>query len=103
MVVRLQPSLRDQLHSVALDLVRRFAWTGMLQQTLHPPIGPNEQKEMEVGLMALCEGAYEIGATVEEMIGAPEKPGVLLDGLPRRRIWHARDPCMIDAEEGDLA
>ena len=100
-ILRLQPTLRDQPHTAALDLVKRFAWTGMLQRTIHPPIGPGEQREAKLGVMALCEGNYEIGASVEELSVVPASE-TIVGTSPSRRIWHSREPCMIDASEEDL-
>ena len=99
-LLRLQPSLRHQPHNIALDLSKRFAWTGMLQRALHPPLGPGEVREAELGVMAICEGSFEVGATVEE-IRASRKVQIsdAGDTLPKRRIWHAREPCLIDAVE----
>ena len=99
-LLRLQPSLRHQPHNIALDLSKRFAWTGMLQRALHPPLEPGEVREAELGVMALCEGDFEIGATVEE-IRASRKFQIseASNASPKRRIWHAREPCFIDAVE----
>jgi len=103
LLLRLQPSLRNQSHNIALDLSKRFAWTGMLQRALHPPLEPGEVREAELGITALCEGDFEIGATVEELRvstrseAAQNSNALLL--APKRRIWHARDPCLIDAVE----
>lgn len=103
LLLRLQPSLRDQPHNVALDLSKRFAWTGMLQRALHPPLEGGEVREAELGIAALCEGDFEIGATLEELhVGRRSETEHISSGSlapPKRRIWHARDPCLIDAVE----
>ena len=99
-VLRLQPSLRNQPHNIALDLSKRFAWTGMLQRPLHPPLEAGEIREADLGIVALCEGDFEIGATVEEIRPSAKQPtqiGSLSLGAAKRRIWHAREPCLIDA------
>lgn len=99
-LLRLQPSLRNQPHNIALDLSKRLAWTGMLQRALHPPLEAGEIREAELGIIALCEGEFEMGATVEEIrpnAKQPTKNGGLPMGVAKRRIWHAREPCLIDA------
>lgn len=100
-VLRIQPSLREQPHNIALDMSKRFAWTGMLQRALHPPIGPDEVREASLGIMALCAGGYEIAATVEELKAPVQDPSSRrMDSYGRsndRRIWHTREPCLIDA------
>jgi trafficking protein particle complex subunit 9 len=100
-LLRIQPSLRDQPHNIALDLSKRLAWTGMLQRVLHPPFAPGEVRETKLGIMALCAGEYEIGATIEELrspIRDPPNRKAEVSSLPNdRRIWHAREPCLIDA------
>ena len=100
-LLRLQPSVRDQPPALALDLVKRFVWTGMLQRTLHPPLEAGERREVQLGIMALCEGDYEIGASVEELV-AVAAPETMAINSPGRRIWHSREPCMIDAKEEGL-
>ncbi|KAL5360925.1 TRAPP II complex [Aspergillus floccosus] len=115
-LLRLQPSLRHQPSNVALDLSRRLAWTGMLQQVL-PTIQSGESTTATVGVTILCRGAYEIGATVEEVRilrasaeserAVAQKDG---DGVPihdtfgadmakKRRIWHAKEPCVMNAHD----
>jgi len=100
-LLRIQPSLRDQPHTIALDLSKRLAWTGMLQRALHPPLAPDEVRETSLGIMALCAGEYEIAATIEEL-KAPGKKAAdgrvdLSSRSSERRIWHTREPCLIDA------
>lgn len=100
-LLRIQPSLRDQAHNIALDLSKRFAWTGMLQRVLHPPLAPGEMREAKLGIMALCAGEYEIATTIEEL-KAPrhELQGRRKDVSDRsseRRIWQTREPCLIQA------
>jgi trafficking protein particle complex subunit 9 len=102
-LLRIQPSLREQPHNIALDLSKRFAWTGMLQRALHPPLEPGEIRGANLGIMALCPGGYEIGASVEEVKPlqrtAAGGKGAVTTNTNDRRIWHAREPCLIDAVE----
>ena len=99
-LLRLQPSMRNQPHNIALDLSKRFAWTGMLQRSLHPSLEPGEVREVELGVTALCEGSFEVGATVEETRSQRKFPlevaGNSTSMSEKRRIWHAREPCLID-------
>lgn len=103
LLLRLQPSLRDQPHTLALDLSKRFAWSGMLQRPLHPALEPGEIREAELGITALASGQFEISATVEEIKAG--KPGRVLIGIDsisvgaERMIWHARRQCLINAVE----
>jgi trafficking protein particle complex subunit 9 len=100
-LLRIQPSLSDQPHTIALDLSKRLAWTGMLQRALHPPLAPDEVRETSLGIMALCAGGYEIAATIEELKAPGNNPSDgridLSSRSNDRRIWHAREPCLIDA------
>ncbi|KAL4877677.1 TRAPP II complex [Aspergillus karnatakaensis] len=119
-LLRLQPSLRNQPSNVALDLPRRLAWTGMLQQVL-PILKSGESSSATVGITILCRGDYEFGATVEELRLAhpsPEADGNKYDTAPasypdedfikdtfgadmakKRRIWHARETCVMTAHD----
>ncbi|KAL2785684.1 TRAPP II complex [Aspergillus keveii] len=124
-LLRLQPSLRNQPSNVALDLPRRLAWTGMLQQVL-PVLHSGESKSATVGVTILCRGEYEFGATVEELrlarsahesewnnnssssSSSPNNPsaddGFISDTFgadmaKKRRIWHARDTCVMTAHD----
>jgi trafficking protein particle complex subunit 9 len=102
-LLRIQPSLRDQPNNIALDLSKRFAWTGMLQRVLHPPLEPGEVRDARLGIMALCSGSYEIAATVEELkVSIPAPSSAKPDPSSQfndRRIWHARETCLIDTVE----
>ena len=121
-LLRLQPSLRNQPSNVALDLPRRLAWTGMLQKAL-PVLHQGQSTQATLGVMILCRGEYEFGASVEEVrlleshpLAGSRKPqtqaGVTSDpqglgivdsfgaGIARkRRIWHARESCIMYAHE----
>ena len=127
-LLRLQPSLRNQPHAIALELSKRMAWTGMLQRAL-PVLRPGETADASLGLTIFCRGEYEIGATVEEVrvlkpapVAAGEererngKAGVgkkhvsielpetfqeaLENAAPKkRRVWHSRVPCTIFARD----
>lgn len=117
-LLRLQPSLRHQPSNIALDLSRRLVWTGMLQQVL-PILHCGEITQATIGLTVFCRGEYEFGATVEEVRllkselhheerAAHASPfhddGVIkdtfgLDVAKRRRIWHAKETCVIDAHD----
>ena len=102
-LLRIQPSLRDQPHPIALDLSKRFAWTGMLQRVLHPPLAPSEVREASLGIMALCAGRYEIAGTVEELKPRAQKTQDTKTNVSslsnKRRIWHAREPCLVHAAD----
>lgn len=109
-LLRLQPSLRNQAHNTALDLTKKFAWIGTLQRAL-PVLGAGEEREVQLGFCVLCAGEFEIGACVEEVRviktpptevidrgGVEEDLGGLLElARSERRVWHARDACMITA------
>ncbi|PWY71544.1 hypercellular protein HypA [Aspergillus sclerotioniger CBS 115572] len=121
-LLRLQPSLRHQPSNIALDLSRRLAWTGMLQQVL-PVLQSGESTTATVGITVLCRGEYEFGATVEELCllrpapnseGESSHPppsgqaafhddeGMITDTFgadvaKKRRIWHAKETCVLHA------
>jgi trafficking protein particle complex subunit 9 len=95
LILRLQPALRHQPHNIALDLSKRLAWTGVLQRAVHPAIEPGGTFVADLGIIALVDGEYEINASVEEIVGR-RSAGT---NSTERRIWHARSPCIIDAED----
>jgi hypothetical protein len=84
----------------------------VLQRKL-PVIQPGETVESELGIVALCAGTYEIGASIDEAefmkSGREEEdqnPNVdtqtLLQGgnvlgEPKLRTWYMREPCTIVA------
>jgi hypothetical protein len=114
-LLRLQPHLAGLLHNVALDLDKRFSWTGVLQRKL-PVIQPGQTVESELGIVALCSGTFEIGATVDEaeMIKKERESGeegkrprsdtqTLLQGgdvlgEPKLRTWYLKEPCNVVAK-----
>ncbi|KAJ9603392.1 hypothetical protein H2200_012170 [Cladophialophora chaetospira] len=101
LILRLQPALRHQPHNIALDLSKRFAWTGVLQRAVYPAVEPGGVFVAKLGVIPLVDGEYEINASVEEMAAhrtqsGSKNPGVAGPGA-ERRIWHARSPCLIDA------
>ncbi|KKA18716.1 Hypercellular protein HypA [Rasamsonia emersonii CBS 393.64] len=130
-LLRLQPGLCNQPSTIALDLSRRLAWTGMLQRVL-PVLEGGQTTEVTLGVTVLCRGEYEIGASVEEVRiikppshgkenttpeGSQSKHGhkvsaqVVHDGntppadtfgvdvMKTRRVWHAREYCIIFARD----
>ena len=120
-LLRLQPSLRHQPSNVALDLSRRLVWTGMLQQVL-PVLASGESTQTTIGVTVLCRGEYEFGATVEEVRLLKAAPGTReaerdahqpvfhdsegaikdtfgADVAKKRRIWHARETCILNAHD----
>lgn len=113
-LLRLQPSLRHQPNNIALDLTRRLAWTGMLQQAL-PILHSGESTQTSIGVTVLCRGEYEFGASVEEARllhsfddhkegeKAVNEDGIKdtfgADVVRRRSIWHAKETCIIHAKD----
>ena len=118
-LLRLQPSLRHQPSSIALDLGKRFAFNGLLQRTL-PLMNPGESREVEMGCVFLCPGEFEIGASVEEVkiwsgststaavVGDHEVQGrsraeigelgigLAVEERTVREVWYAREPCVVE-------
>ncbi|KAL1602554.1 hypothetical protein SLS60_005970 [Paraconiothyrium brasiliense] len=109
-LLRLQPHLASLPHNIALDLDKRFSWTGVLQSRL-PTIQPGQSVESELGIVALTSGVYEIGATVDEVelqkpvsdvkgnrprSGTAQMQAEVL-GEPRLRSWHMKEPCTVVA------
>jgi trafficking protein particle complex subunit 9 len=117
LILRLQPSLADQSYNVALDLSKRFAWTGLLQQGLGV-LKAGETRVVKLGICVLCRGRFEISAAVEEVRvlkntvlegeSAEEKDrrrmGDQVLGVMGRRSWVVREVCEVvayDEEEDD--
>ncbi|ETI23649.1 hypothetical protein G647_05451 [Cladophialophora carrionii CBS 160.54] len=101
LILRLQPALRHQPQNIALDLSKRFAWTGVLQRSVHPAIEPGGVFVAHLGIIALVDGEYVVNASVEEVAGrrtnSSTKATDAANAGTDRRIWHARSPCLIDA------
>ncbi len=115
-LVRIQPSIRNQPHNLTLDLSKKLAWNGLLQEALSPLPG-NQTTEFSIGLMPLARGEFEISASVEESRlqkpppvannnqGRPRADTkTMMDavlGVKERRIWHLREPCLVVVRDGD--
>jgi hypothetical protein len=121
-LLRIQPSIRNQPHNVSLDLSKKLAWNGTLQQTL-PLLRAKESVEIILGVTALARGEFEISASIEEArLVDPPRPTAPEGSRPRantrqmmdavlgvrsRRIWHSREPCVVvvkdevESEESD--
>ncbi|KAL0943860.1 hypercellular protein [Colletotrichum truncatum] len=119
-MLRLMPALCHRPLNVALDFTRKFAWNGTLQQAL-PLLAAKSSVEVEIEAMALCRGEFEIAASIEEyqIWEEPkeekekdkEKEGRqrsdtqtmmnALLGVKERRIWHSRQPCVIQVIDHD--
>ncbi|KAK5941701.1 hypothetical protein PMZ80_005651 [Knufia obscura] len=97
LLLRLQPSLADQSHSLAMDLSKKFVWSGVLQRVVKAGIKPGQTVESELGVVCLAVGAYQVNATVEEIRGRKREIEGVNGGDAERRIWHARRPALIRA------
>ena len=112
-LLRLQPLLRYQPHNIALDLSKKLIWNGLLQRVL-PVMGAKETRDVDIGICALSEGHFEIGAVVEEVKvleasagndGSEERDvedAVLKgwrEGKRDRRVWYSDEPCVLIAKE----
>jgi hypothetical protein len=104
-LLRLQPHLSALSHTAALDLDKRFSWTGALQSKL-PVLGPGQSCVYEIGIVALCSGVFEMGATVDEVerLGEGGERGrsatgdLLMGELVRDaglRTWVEREACVV--------
>ncbi|KAF2640508.1 hypercellular protein-like protein HypA [Massarina eburnea CBS 473.64] len=113
-LLRLQPHLAGLPHNIALDLDKRFSWSGVLQRPL-PPLRPGQAVESELGIIALGSGVFEVGATVDEMeipVTEGNREGRARSGSatmfqadvlgdPKLRTWYMKDPCTIVARWRD--
>ncbi|KAH4257173.1 hypothetical protein HBI04_153480 [Parastagonospora nodorum] len=111
-ILRLLPHLADLPHGVALDLDKRFSWTGALQAKL-PVLKPGAEGRYEVGVVALCSGVFEVGAVVDEAEVLEEAEEVgrkrsdtqgLLQGdiIGERKLgsWGMRESVVVIAKRG---
>lgn len=132
-LLRLQPAFAHQQESALdrssdnntedsltnVDVSRRFLWTGVLQRPI-ALLAPRETVTVELGFVVLCEGDFEIGALVEEVVVLEHMPstvgngeyaggvereedfsGLGLKGKDReRRIWSSGEGCVIHARLG---
>jgi hypothetical protein len=111
-LLRLQPHVASLPHNIALDLDKRFSWTGALQGKL-PLLQPGGDCEYELGIVALCSGLFEMGATVDELEMQRAEEGKrprsdtqsLLQGdvigEPKLRTWVLKEPCVLIAKRGE--
>ncbi|KAF2016682.1 hypercellular protein-like protein HypA [Aaosphaeria arxii CBS 175.79] len=115
-LLRLQPHVAGLPHNIALDLDKRFSWTGVLQRKL-PAITPGQSVETELGIVALCSGVFEIGAVVDEVEllksevettenRARSGTATLLQGNvlgdPKLGSWYMKEPCTIVAKRAAI-
>ncbi|KAJ2905855.1 hypothetical protein MKZ38_004103 [Zalerion maritima] len=123
--LRIMPALCHRPLNVSLDLTRKWAWNGTLQQHL-PLLQAGEAREVNIGATALCRGEFEITASVEETKVWHEKKAKgdegeeegaggqgrrprsdtqsLIDALigpKERRIWCSRRPAYVVVGDGD--
>ena len=105
-LVRVLPVLRHWPAGVALDHVRKFAWSGTLQRVIgEVPAGA--EGEMVVGVAALCRGEFAIGVTVEEIVraeaddvdGGELPPLVGATSGKSRGLWSLRQPFVVIAKD----
>ncbi|KAF2397237.1 Trs120-domain-containing protein [Trichodelitschia bisporula] len=101
-LLRLRPAVAHQPPEVALELGKRFAWSGVLQSVL-PPVEPGGVEVVELGICALAAGEYEIGAVVEEVVARAVEQGDDVDPVALsagRGKWVFGRACRIVAIEG---
>ncbi|KAG0642031.1 TRAPP II complex [Tuber brumale] len=113
-LLRLLPALRNQGANggVAMDLTRRLAFNGLLQQSLRP-LEAGEVRVVEIGFVVLCKGEFEVSASVEEVRrgsgggrdgceGALGPDGIPIDVVAKmigRKTWVSREMCVVVARD----
>ena len=112
-LLRLQPTLAGQPHNIALDLGKKLLVNGILQRAL-PILKPGEETSVDTGFVVLSAGLYEWNACVEEVKAtgqvedekqrARAKTGDNnIRGAVGRRVWYGEGPCVVVAEDNDVA
>jgi hypothetical protein len=107
-LLRLRPTLAHQPPDMALELGKRFVWSGLLQQVLKP-LKPGASVETNLAICALCSGEFRISASVEEVRvhkrdddSEKDSAGGIPDPVAStigRRTWTTSEYCEIRAVE----
>lgn len=106
-LLRLQPALANQPHNIALDLSKKFLWSGLLQRAL-PILASKQTTSVDLPFLVLCNGVFELGAVVEEVrvlrsaVVAQGADNGIVDGplaAAQRRVWGVRERCVIVAKD----
>ncbi|KAI5803997.1 TRAPP II complex [Peziza echinospora] len=115
-LLRLSPSLKNSQMSVALDLSRRFAFDGFLQQAIRR-IEPGGATTVELPFTVLCRGEFEVTAGVEEIrtrggggggggrvgresvLDSDGVPQDVLDGVVGKRSWVGREVLVMNVRD----
>lgn len=104
-MLRLLPSLSNQPPHIALDLSRKLLIHGLLQRAL-PVLEAGCRRDVDLGVVVLAGGVYEIGGIVEEVrILDDDGDGNGNDGGNGRkegrdrRVWVAERRCVIVARD----
>lgn len=98
-LLRIQPALKDQPHNIALELGKKFLWTGLLQRGLKV-LQPGQKAVSELGVIVLCTGVYEVGATVEEIRVWDQNDS---EKKKRKRVQHLRGQTAQEGGAGNHA
>lgn len=102
-LLRLLPTLSNQPHHIALDLSKRLLIHGILQRAL-PVLEAGETRDVEIGVVVLGGGVYEIGGLVEEVrVLGDDGDGIDSEkggqDARDRKIWVAERPCVLIARD----
>lgn len=127
-LLRIQPVLKDQPHNIALELGKKFLWSGLLQRGLKV-LGPGQTTVSELEAIVLCSGIFEVGAMAEEIRVLDNRSGIQGNGVgetqspeqfssdhnmnadahaaaeigwKERRIWYAREKVIIVVEDDNF-
>ncbi|PUU81915.1 transport protein Trs120 or TRAPPC9 TRAPP II complex subunit-domain-containing protein [Tuber borchii] len=119
-LLRFLRALRNQGANceVAMDLMRRFSFNGLLQQSLRP-LEAGEVRVVKIGFVVLCtsKGEFEINASVEEVRrggsgrdgadgdgheGVLGPDGISIDVIAKiigKKTWVSREMCVVVARD----
>ncbi len=102
-LLRLLPTLSNQPQHIALDLSQKLLIHGLLQRAL-PVLKAGGTNDVEVGVVVLGGGVYEVGGSVEDVrVLGDDGDGVdgANGGEETRdgKIWVAERPCVLIARD----